>query len=303
MPLKLPTWWAHAVTIGSEVYVCGGNSDGTQSEDVFVYHVLENTWGTLPQPGVYYASPVNIGNKLTLIGGRDTTVYKFSAKVLTFDVSRESWIKQFPDLLTARSRPGVVVCSHYLVVAGGKLADRPRFSNDIEFLDLEEFPLCWKKSTVKLPTQMWDLSLFSSENSLWIVGYGDKRRRKFGHRIAVEHIVSTAKRKYEWVSLAETIYWKCTLLSGTEHFPIVLGGENEQNAPSSAICYYDFDTCTWKDSQVAFLLLPKAFPAVSLVGRNAVIVIGGCSDSKKGVSEDYSVTNVEIGILEAKRYI
>ena len=283
------------------MYICGGNSDGTQSEDVFVYHILENTWGTLPQPGVYYAVPINIGNKLTLIGGRDTTVFKFSAKVLTFDVSKESWIKQFPDLLTARSRAGVVVCSHYLVVAGGKLADRPRFSNDIEFLDLEESPLRWKKSIVKLPTQMWDLSLFSSENYLWMVGYGDNRRRKFVHRIAVEDIVSSSKKRYEWMSLAETIYWKCTLLSDNGPFPIVLGGENKQNAPSSAICYYDFDTCTWKDSQVAFLSLPKAFPAVSLIGNNALMVIGGCSDSKKGVSEDYSVTNVEIGILEIKR--
>ena len=53
-------WWAYGVTIGSQVYVCGCNSGGTQSEDVFVYHSLEDTWRTLLRPaGVYYAVPVN----------------------------------------------------------------------------------------------------------------------------------------------------------------------------------------------------------------------------------------------------
>ena len=297
-------WWAYTVTIGPQVYVCGGNSGGTQSEDVFVYHSLEDTWRTLPRPGVYYAVPVNIGGKLTLIGGRDTTVYKFSAKLLTFDDSTQSWIRQFPDLLTARSRPGVVVVySRYLIVAGGnsKLKSKGQFSNEIEFLDLEESPHRWKKSPVKLPTHMWDVTVFSSENYFWIVGYGDNHRRKFIHRIAVNDIISTvpsAKKKYNWMALPETIYWKCTLLSSGGPFPVLLGGENKENAPSDAICYYDVDTFMWKESHAAFLSMPRAFPAVSLIGKNAVMAIGGCTDSKLGRSEDYSVKSVEIGILE-----
>ena len=303
-PLDHPTWWAHAVTIGSEVYVCGGNSSGTQSRDVFVYHTLENTWGMLPQPGVFYAVPVNIGNKLTLVGGRDTTVYKFSAKVLTFNVSKGSWTKQFPDMLMGRSRPGVVVCSHYLIVAGGKVTAKPKFSNDIEFLDLEQFPFHWKKSNIKLPTNMWSVSLFASEDNFWIIGYGDiEKYRTFVHRITITDIVSSTKKKeHDWVTLAQTIYWKCTVLSSIGIFPVVVGGENKENFPSDAICYYDFDTGTWKQNQVATLPMPRAFPAVSLVGKNAVVSIGGCSNSEQGVSEDYSVADVEIGILEMKRY-
>ena len=302
-PLDLPTWWAYAVTVGEKVYVCGGNSATTQSDDVFVYHILEDTWRTLPQPGVYYAVPVNIGGKLTLIGGRDTTVYKFSAKLFTFDDSSQSWIKEFPDLLTARSRPGVVVSSHYLIVAGGKLKSKGQLSNEIEFLDLEESPLRWKKSAVKLPTHMWDLTVFSSENHFWIVGYGDSRRRKFVHKIAVTDIVSnvpSAKKKYDWMALEETKYWKCTTLSNNGSLPVLLGGENKENAPSDAICCFNFDTSTWMESEVAFLSMPKAFPAVSLIGKTAVITIGGCSDSKLGKSEDYSVKSAEISILEIR---
>ena len=268
-----------------------------------MYHSLEDTWRTLPQPGVYYAVPVNIGGKLTLIGGRDTTMYKFSAKLLTFDDSTRSWIRQFPDLLTARSRPGVVVYSRYLIVAGGKLKSKGPLSNEIEFLDLEKSPLHWKKSAVKLPTHMWDLTVFSSENYFWIVGYGDNRRRTFVHRIAISHIISSvpsAKKKDDWMALPETIYWKCTLLSSDGPFPVLLGGENKSSAPSDAICYYDVDTLMWKESRTAFLPTPRAFPAVSLIGKNAVMVIGGCTDSKPGLSEEYSVKSVEIGILEIK---
>ena len=275
-----------------------------------MYHILEDTWRALPQPGVYYAVPVNVGGKLTLIGGRDTAVYKFSAKLKTFDDSTQSWIKQFPDLLTARSRPGAVVCSHYLIVAGGKLKSRGQLSNEIEFLDLEESPLHWKKSAVKLPTYMWDLTVFSSENHFWIVGYGDNRRRKFVHRIAITDIVSSvpnatwytanAKKKYDWMVLPETVHWKCTILSNNGSVPVLLGGENKENAPSDAVYYFDFDTFAWMENQVAFLSTPRAFPAVSLIGKNAVITIGGCSDSKQGKSEEYSVTSVEIGILETK---
>lgn len=304
-PLDLPTWWAHAVTIGPEVYVCGGNSNYDQSEDVFVYHTLEDTWRTLPQPGLYYTVPVSIGNKLTIVGGQDTTnKYKHSAKVLTFDTQTQSWINQFPNLLTARRHPGVVVCSHYLIVAGGELNFKKQFSNDIEFLNLEESPLRWKKSVVKLPTNMWDLVVFSSENYFWIVGYGDTScRRKKVHRIAIADIVSSpqsAKKKNDWVSLADTIHLKPTLLSKNGSIPVLLGGENNQNNPNDAISYYDSDTFTWKESQVAFLSTPRVLPAVSLIGNNAVMAIGGCTNSKQIVCEDYSLKSVEIGILEIK---
>jgi len=268
-----------------------------------VYHTLEDTWRKLPRPGLYYSVAVSVGNKLTLIGGHDAIKYKQTAKVLTFDTPTQSWINQFPNMLTIRSRPGVVVCSHYLIVAGGELNAKNKFSNEIEFLNLEETPLCWKKSVVKLPTNMWDLTVFASENNFWILSYGVPTRRRCVHRIAIADIVSSpqsAKKKYDWVSLADTIHYKPTLLSRNGSFPVLLGGENKQNEPNDAIYFYDFNTLTWKESQIATLKTPRVFPAVSLIGKNAVIVIGGCIDSTAKVCEGYSLKSVEIGILEIK---
>jgi len=301
------------------VYVCGGNINDDQSEDVFVYHTLEDTWRKLPQPGLYYSVAVSIGNKFTLIGGHDTIKYKHSAKVLTFDTPTQSWINHFPDLLTPRCQPGVVVCSHYLIVAGGELNDKKQFSNEIEFLNLEDSRFHWKKSVVKLPTNMWDLTLFASKDHLWIVSYGKpshpsrgvffrptygaSSRSKCVHRIAIADIVSSPqnpKKKNDWVSLAETIHYKPTLLNRNGSFPVLLGGENKQNEPNDAIYFYDFNTLTWKESQIATSKTPRVFPAVSLIGKNAVIVIGGCIDSTAKVCEGYSLKSVEIGILEIK---
>ena len=81
-------------------------------------------------------------------------------------------------------------------------------------------------------------------------------------------------------------------------FSCPLGWRKQGNTSSDAICYYDVDTFICKESHTAFLSMPRAFPAVSLIEKNAVMAIGGCTDSKLGRSEDYSVKSVEIGILE-----
>jgi len=46
--------------------------------------------------------------------------------------------------------------------------------------------------------------------------------------------------------------------------------------------------------------MPRVLPAISLIGKNAVIAIGGCINSKAKDCEDYSLKSVEIGILEIK---
>ena len=91
---------------------------------------------------------------------------------------------------------------------------------------------------------------------------------------------------------------KPTVLDKKLSIPVLCGGETKDCLPSSAICILDRDTCTWKESKVATLYTPRAYPAVSLLGQSAVIVIGGCCNAKKGESEDYSLGDVKIGTLE-----
>ncbi|XP_065910032.1 uncharacterized protein [Dysidea avara] len=300
--LEEPMWWGQAVTIGPDVYVYGGNSGNSPALDVLVYHVLEDTWEKLPPSGVYYSVPVITGNKLTIVGGKDRETFKFTSKVLTFDVQTQAWINQFPDLLTAKSRPGVVVYSHYLIVAGGKISDEPQFSNEIEILDIDNPSLGWKKSVVDLPLAMWDLTVSVSEDLYWILSYGEKQHSTDIHHIPVAKILSLElnmeKSNDSWIKLGKTKYYKSTVLDKNLSVPVLCGGETKDCLPSDAICIFDHDKDMWKESTVAALRAPRAYPAVSLLGQSAVIVIGGSCNAKEGESENYSLADVEIGTLE-----
>jgi len=295
-------WWGQAVTIGPDVYVYGGNSGDSPALDVLVYHTLEDTWEKLPPSGIYYSVPVITGNKLTIVGGKDRQTFELSSKVLTFDVQRKTWTNQFPDLLTAKSRPGVVVYSHYLIVAGGKINNNPQFSDEIEILDIDNPTQGWKKSVVDLPLPMWDLTVTVSEDLYWILAYGEKQHCTDMHHISIGNILSlnlnTEKSNDSWMTLGTATYHKPTVLDKNLSIPVLCGGETKDCFPSGAICILNQDTHTWKESEVAALSTPRAYPAVSLLGQSAVIVIGGCCNAKKGESEKYSLADVEIGTLE-----
>ena len=288
-------WWGQAVTIGPDVYVYGGNSGDSPTTDVLVYHTLEDSWDKLPPSGIYYSVPIVTQNKLTIVGGRDRKTYEFTSKVLTFDVQTQTWINQFPDLLTAKSRPGVVTYSHYLIVAGGKISDEPQFSNEIEILNMENPSLGWKKSVVTLPLAMWDLTVSVSEDYYWILAHGEKWHCTNMHRLQISKILSQEKSDNKWMELGKTKYWKSTVLDKNLSVPVLCGGETKDCLPSNAIYTFDDDTNAWNESTVTALHSPRAYPAVSLVGQNAVITIGGCCNSLKGESEKYSLADVEIG--------
>ena len=63
----------------------------------------------LPPSGHYHGIPHIIGDKLTVIGGCLSATDKRTNKVSTFDDGSQTWISYYPDLLSVRSTPGVVI--------------------------------------------------------------------------------------------------------------------------------------------------------------------------------------------------
>ena len=103
-----------------KIYVSGGSSDVESTRNqIFVYEIDNDRWGQLPTPDHYYAIPHIIGGKLTLIGGRLIATTKLTNKVSTFNQTKQSWVSYYPNLLSARNRPGVVTHLEYVIVAGG----------------------------------------------------------------------------------------------------------------------------------------------------------------------------------------
>ena len=107
-----------------------------------------------------------INSKLTVIRGRDNTTNKITNKVTTYS---NCWNNEYPNLLKARSKPGVLTHLDYVIVAGGILDDNT-FSDDIELLNYKQSSH-WVIARMKLPEVMWVPSLTISDDTLYTVEY------------------------------------------------------------------------------------------------------------------------------------
>ena len=143
------------------VYVSGCDSPvGDAYHQIYVYNINTDQWGQLPPPGHYYGIPHIIGGRLAIIGGCLSATKKVTNKVSTFDEDRQTWTSYYPDLLSVRSKPGVVSHLEHVIVAGGGLdySTCTLTQDDIEVLNWIENSH-WRKVSIKLPEPMFALYL------------------------------------------------------------------------------------------------------------------------------------------------
>ena len=129
---------AYVTVQDKKVYVAGGNSPVVDAmHQVYVYDVNTDHWDQLPPSGHYYGVPYIIGGKLAIIGGWLHAVKNWTNKVSTFDETSQTWTPHYPDLLSARNRPGVVTHLEHVIVAGGVkyVNNTPVVQDDIEVLN------------------------------------------------------------------------------------------------------------------------------------------------------------------------
>jgi len=117
--LSAPLYNAYAVMQQNRIYVAGGYSPvDIAMQTVYVYELHTDCWKQLPLLDHYCAVAHIIGGRLTLIGGRLCSSNESTNKVSTFDESTHTWTSYYPDLLSARYRPGVVAYLDHVIVAG-----------------------------------------------------------------------------------------------------------------------------------------------------------------------------------------
>ena len=167
---------ASAVRHNDNVYVMAGNAPQDDTYDyVFSYNININEWSRLPPHGYIQGILQILNDKLTVIGGWDDATNKATNNVSTFNKYSNNWVKCFPDqycpdLLQPRGKPGVLTCKAHVIVLGGGIDTKGTILDDIEVLNLTQ-PLQWTKSSIKLPKPMWAISLTTSHDQLYIVGY------------------------------------------------------------------------------------------------------------------------------------
>jgi len=293
---------AHVAVQDRKIYVSGGISPVKDAEhQVFVYEIDNDSWGQLPIPDHYYAVPHIIGGKLTVIGGRLITTNKRTNKVSTFDQTNQTWMSYYPDLLSVRSRPGVVTHMEHVIVAGGiRGDDSPVVLDDIEVLDWVE-NCQWKRVSVHLPVPMCAFQPTIFDDHLFIVGYtgADMHLEKLVHKLPIALITNSAYQLHctstRWVKLVQTIQLGSMLVHGLS--PLVVVGGEDVTGTTADVMMFDKFRETWK--KIDSLSFARSEVAVAAINNNAVIVIGGCT---KGGSitnaKSSSLTVVELGRVE-----
>ena len=304
--LPTPLYDANVAVQRHKIYVTGGDSPIEDAvHQVYVYDINTDQWGQLPPSGHYYCIPHIIGGKLVIIGGRLSATEKRTNKVSTFDEDSQTWTSYYPDLLSVRSRPGVVSHLEYVIVAGGdKGDDTTATQDDIEVLNWIENSH-WRKVSIKLPVPMCAFTPIISDDHLLIVDYlnVNKKRERNAYKLPVANITASIDQQHnsdtptKWTKLTIADHWYTALVPSSSP-PVVVGGEdNTGKMPTGDIKMYDNSNKSWK--KIGLLSFARSEAAVATVYNNAIIVIGGYTkgDTLTNVRSSI-VTIVELGQAE-----
>ena len=277
-------YYAHAASDDANVYVGGGVSpDKDTTQQVYRYSLKEDKWNVLPIPQQYYGIPQVIDGKLTLFGGRDMTSGKVTNRVATFHSDDNKWHSDYPDMLVPRTRPAVVAHQHDVIVAGGK--DTSVVLDDIEVLNITECQ--WKKLSIHLPKPMWGISATASKRFFYIVGYNgvDDHCYKDGYMIALDYVSynsteqGSVKAQNPWISLPDAPVCYSALVPASSP-PVIFGGEDKNGEVVATATIYEQATQLWQQVDPVKLPMGLAYTTVARAGRDAIIVVGGCTNTK-----------------------
>ena len=249
--LPIPLFDAYVAVQHHKIYVTGGDSSVDDAKhQVYEYNINTDQWGQLPSSGHYYNGiPHIIGGRLAIIGGRLSATKKRTNKVSTFDEDSQTWTSYYPDLLSVRSKPGVVSHLEHVIVAEGVRPtteddDTPVVQDDIEVLNWIENSH-WKKVSIKLPVPMCSFTPTISDDHLLIVGYHDAdtgadMRCRSAYKIPVANITTSIDQQHnsdtptKWAELTVADHW-CTALVPSLSPPMVVGGHDTTYKPTADI--------------------------------------------------------------------
>ena len=296
--LPSPMYNASAVLHKENIYVMAGDAPQRETLDyVFSYKININEWSRLPPPGHYMGRLQIIDDKLTVIGGRDNAIDEVTNKVSTFNNNSNNWTQYFPNMITARCKPGVVTHENHAIVVGGAIDDGV-CSDDIEVLDWTQATQ-WIKSNMKLPEPMWRPSLTISHDQLYIVGHylpnGNMTNRAY--QVAVDSIISQPSSSHlsgNWNKLPNAPHHDTALLPHS-YPPVIIGGD-VRCVSISDVAILDMTKKTWFG--IGFLFTARTSVAVVPINHGSILIIGGTKGGK-GVEANKasSVTTVEKGTV------
>ena len=281
------------------VYVTDTNSPHDDPRnDVYCYNTISNHWTSLPRLEQWYFVLLMIDGQLNAIGGEDSVTCNLSRKVSTFCQTENTWVSYYPNLLTAKFKPGAVVHKDHVIVAGGQTNDD--ISDDIEVLNWTQIPLKWQRLRMRLPCPMFAMQFVICEDQLYITSYMDSTAtHRNVYQLQASILASSSNQSfqvdnYSWTKRPATPFARVGMAS---LYPPMIAGGSLKGKLSSDVFAYDTQNCLWK--KVGSLTSPKASVAIATISNTTIMAIGGYS--KGGSIEaaaESSLTTVELGEAE-----
>ena len=302
--LPAPLFSVYATVRFRNIYVTGNSPVENALHQVYEYNINTDQWSQLPPSGHYFGIPHIIGGRLAIIGGRLSATRKVTNKVSTFDEEIQTWTSYYHDLLSVRSRPGVVSHLEHVIVAGGGRPtaeddDTPVVHDDIEVLNWIENSH-WRRVSIKLPIPMYGFTPTISYDHLLVGRYSPTNTCKQFYKIPVANITTpmyqndNSDMPTKWTELTLPTHWYTDLVPNTSP-PVVVGGEDTAGTmPTADIKMYADSNKSWK--KIGSLSSARSCVAVAAVYNNAIVVIGGCTRADNAKSS--SLTIVELGQAE-----
>ena len=313
--LPVPLHYSYVAVQHHKIYVTGNSPVVDAQHQIYLYNINTDQWGQLPPSGHYHGIPHIIGGRLAIIGGRLSATKKITNKVSTFDEDSQTWTSYYPDLLSVRSKPGVVSHLEHVIVAGGGRPtaeddDTSVVQDDIEVLNWIAIENShWRKVSIKLPVPMYNFTPTISDDHLLIVGYSGEDMGIYNgaYKIPVANITASIDQQHnsdtptKWTELTAGDH-DCIALIPRSSPPVVVGGEDATGTiPTADIKMYDNSNKSWK--KIGSLSSARSRVAVAAVYNNAIVVIGGCTKGDTVANrESSSLTVMELGQAKLLHY-
>ena len=164
-----------SVRLGEDVFVGGGGTgslgDDDESHTVYQYHPPTDQWVPLPQYEYVWFAMATLTNKLTLVGGINTStlLLKVTNQIAVWNTEGMSrgWTHPYPPMPTPRYSPAVATHDKWLVVAGGNKSLGSDLLATVEVLDTTS---CQWLSTSPLPVQCTSVTSAIANEELFLIG-------------------------------------------------------------------------------------------------------------------------------------
>ena len=270
-----------SVRLGEDVFVGGGDTGSLGDDDaqtVYQYHPPTDQWVPLPQYECVWFAMATLINKLTLVGGFNTStpLYKVTNQIAVWDTEGISrgWTHPYPPMPTPRHSPAVATHDKRLVVAGGRDGD---LLATVEVLDTTSRQ--WL-STSPLPVKCSYMTSAIVNQELYLLGgtlTTDTLVVSLPEITRSSVNSATTNRSAQWRKLPTPPLKRSAAI--TVHGSVVAIGGHHGNTSSTAIHVYQPATNNWK--KVGDLPSPRERCTSTLLPSGEILVAGGFDSNGK----------------------